>query len=39
LTPASYTPDHASLFRHLTADKAAQYRAIMDAFARAARQF
>jgi uncharacterized protein (TIGR02677 family) len=30
---------HADLFRHVTADKAAQYRAIMDAFAAAKRQF
>lgn len=30
---------HADLFRHLSADKAAQYRAIMDLFSAAKRQF
>lgn len=31
--------DRATLFRHISAEKASLYRAIMDAFARAARQF
>ncbi|NMG63813.1 TIGR02677 family protein [Azoarcus indigens] len=33
------SPDHRELFRHVSADKAAFYRAIMEAFAAAKRQF
>lgn len=37
--PDSSGRTHADLFRHVSADKAAQYRAIMEAFSAAKRQF